>query len=411
MDEPPEALLPPIEELVSEFNDLPRPERRPDGSPNHWVFGTCRLYLDYDPTTDVIIAVNPQSNDVKMDGPGRMVSWETGSAQAEATVPYLLDAFLDDPRNIQNHPRPSAPWTWSTLDADKAQAVQDVLEKHGVRPEVCKVGVCSEEELEVLERVRGKVFQRLLDNAKKKPKPKSPVDPGNSTRCHGCGLKRQCFFTPLMMCSRCNKAHYHSRVCQLEHWTTHKRACAIHGALKHFYNRAAKDPDARALLKSLHLESYPVDQMLTLHLPLRRLVLAGQDTPENLELLFGPHYKQGVKKDHEDMRIECLLDPPPGSPSHAKYATTDAASLNASPRPATEAEQKMVKEVRDIQEQIRKRRAKGKPPSQEDMFAILWPITGRNWEAKYPVFVLARNTMVDPGVLADEFRGLSLSSA
>ncbi|KAK3364806.1 hypothetical protein B0T24DRAFT_712082 [Lasiosphaeria ovina] len=72
----------------------------------------------------------------------------------------------------------------------------------------------------------------------------------------------------------------------------------------------AKDPDARALLKSLHLESDPVDQMLTL-LPLRRLVLAGQDTPENLELLFWPHYKLGAKKDHEDMRIECLLDPPP----------------------------------------------------------------------------------------------------
>ncbi|KAK0701892.1 hypothetical protein B0T26DRAFT_877162 [Lasiosphaeria miniovina] len=309
MDEPPMVALPPIKESVSEFNDLPRPEKRPDGSLNHWVFGACHFYLDSDSPADIIIAVYPQSEDFNMDRPGMMVSMETGSAQAEATVPYLLAAFLDYNQDIPNHPPPSAPWTWSILDADKAQAVQDVLEKHGVRPE----------------------------------------------------------------------------------------------------NKAAKDPDARALLKSLHLESCPVDQMLNLHLPLRCLVLAGQDIPKNLELLFGPHYEQGVKKDHENMRIECLLDPPPGSPSHAKYATTDAASLNQSLRPATEAEQERVKEVRDIQERIRKRRAEGEPPSQEDTLAILWPISGRNWEAKYPAFVLARKTMMDLGIVPDGFQGLSLS--
>jgi hypothetical protein len=50
------------------------------------------------------------------------------------------------------------------------------------------------------------------------------------------------------------------------------------------------------------------DTASTSSLPLRRLILTGQDTPEKMWLLFGPQYERTLKEDHENARIECLLD-------------------------------------------------------------------------------------------------------
>jgi hypothetical protein len=140
-------------------------------------------------------------------------------------------------------------------------------------------------------------------------------------------------------------------------------------------------------------------------LPLYRLILTGQDTPEKMRLLFGPQYERTLKEHHGKARIECLLDPPPGSPSHVLRASMgmDDPSLVQALRPATEAEKKRVEEVREMQALIRLRVGAGKSPSLTDMQAIIRSF-GQDWSEKLPTYDLAVNTM-DQGVPAGGYRG------
>lgn len=127
---------------------------------------------------------------------------------------------------------------------------------------------------------------------------------------------------------------------------------------------------------------------------MRRLVITGQDSPENMELLFGPNCRRDAK--HEETRIDILLDPPRGSPSYASHSCFDDKALGRSPRPATDAEQRKITQVREMQEAIRQRVGAARRPSKEDMMAILTG-PGPNWTAKLPMYTLAANTM-DQGV-------------
>lgn len=122
-----------------------------------------------------------------------------------------------------------------------------------------------------------------------------------------------------------------------------------------------------------------------------------------MRLLFGPQYERTLKEDHETARIECLLDPPPGSPWHVLNASMHDPSLVRSLRAATEAEKQKVEEVREMQALIRGRVGAGKSPSSADMHAILQTF-GPNWPAKLPTYTLAANTM-DQGVPAGGRRG------
>lgn len=115
-----------------------------------------------------------------------------------------------------------------------------------------------------------------------------------------------------------------------------------------------------------------------------------------MQLLFGPQWESHIKQDHEAARIECLLDPPPGSPVYVLNAPMNDSSLVRSPRPATEAEQQKVREVREMQALIRRRIGVGKSPSSSDMQAILTTF-GADWSTRLPTYSLAANTM-DQGV-------------
>ncbi|KAM7202690.1 hypothetical protein V8F33_002616 [Rhypophila sp. PSN 637] len=94
------------------------------------------------------MAVNPQSHYVLQRGPGQILSLPTTHEKATATIPYLLDAFANLNPMYASTPT-FAPWTWSTLDPDMARAIEDGLKEHGVKPELCKVTVCTAEEQEI----------------------------------------------------------------------------------------------------------------------------------------------------------------------------------------------------------------------------------------------------------------------
>ncbi|GAB1312837.1 hypothetical protein MFIFM68171_03047 [Madurella fahalii] len=386
-----------MDDRVRAFNNIPRPKKTPSGLPNHWVFGVC--HVDLTPPGDLVLAIQPKSRFLKRGGPGQILSLATAHDKAEALIPYLLDAFIE-PAGPDD--QLATPWTWSTLDQELAQAVQDSLRTHGVKPELCQVSICTAQEREILEEGRDSIFKVLLQSVSRAP---AAVEIGDSTKCHGCGMGRECFFKPLKKCSRCNKAFYHSRDCQKEHWKRHKATCgpspnasSLIDAFTYYNTRAPNDPEARALMTSLGLDLNPSSSGTAL--PLHRLVLTGKDTPENLRLFFGS--KDAIKADHENARIECLLDPPPGSPSHIIHSHMGDPPLPRNLRQATEAEQQKLDEVRAMQERIRQRVGVGKAPSSQDMQAIL-KSCGPNWTTMLPIYHLAVNTM-DQGVPAGGYR-------
>ncbi|KAK0647174.1 hypothetical protein B0T16DRAFT_329764 [Cercophora newfieldiana] len=365
-----------MEAKVRAFHALPRTEKLPDAAaavPNHWAFGVCKVHIHHDthPRDDILLAVHVESAYLNHSGPpAALLSFATAREKAEAALPYLLDAFTD-PRLACSQLGPLAPWTWSTPDPAMAAAMGEVLKSHGVTAALCQVGPDF-------------------------------VEPGDATKCHGCGLSHECFFPPdpLKRCARCGEAWYHSRQCQAKHWKYHKPTCrppvadaaaAALDARDYYRKKAPTDPAACALMSSLRLpDGHPNGGETSL--PLHRLILTGQDTPDNMRLLFGPQYERTLQDDHETARTEFLLDPPPGSPWHALTASMHDPSLARSLRPATDAEKQKVEEVREMQALIRKRVGPGKSPTSVDMEAIRKEFKS-NWSDKLPIYTLAKNTM------------------
>ncbi|KAM7185894.1 hypothetical protein V8F20_011598 [Naviculisporaceae sp. PSN 640] len=380
------------------FNQLDRSEMTPCGQyRNHWVFGICHVASQLG---DIIFVTNPQGAYMNISGKCRILELPTAQEKAEAVIPHLLDIFLK-----WQELRPSvpafAPWSWSTLEPDMAQALESSLKKLRVMPELCKVGVCTEEERGELEKDRDEFYKTMASvlNYDEEELP----SPGDSTKCHGCGLSYKCFFRPLIKCSGCGEAFYHSVECQTKHRKKHKPWCdsatttsAMVDARAYYQLQAQEDPEARDLMNSLRLQSQP--KRAKLALPMHRLVLTGQDTPENLRLLFGPaSTSDQIKEFHERVRLEFLMEPPPGSPCHVLHAQYgDASLVQDLPPLATEVEKQMMDEVREMQIAIRQKVGPGNTPSSTDMQAILTSL-GPDWKAKLQTYWIALNTM-DQGV-------------
>ncbi|KAK5659706.1 hypothetical protein OQA88_917 [Cercophora sp. LCS_1] len=209
-----------MEEQVRLFNALPRPKKTPiTRKSNHWVFGSCHAELN--PPLDFQFVVNPESGSRRSPGKGLFPPHASAFHKAETAVGYLLDAFTDKGGNRRSPL--FVPWSWSTLDADTARAVEERLRDNGIRAELCKVGVCSAAERAALEDAREDLMDFLSPPVDRRP---AAVEPGDTTKCHGCGMGQDCFFMPLMRCARCGKASYHSSECQKSHWKRHKPICS-----------------------------------------------------------------------------------------------------------------------------------------------------------------------------------------
>lgn len=141
--------------------------------------------------------------------------------------------------------------------------------------------------------------------------------------------------------------------------------------------------------------------------PIRRLVAKGRDTPENLALFFGgqgqPSTEDFFSKAYKDIRLEILLRPPPGSPS---YVYAEGLGLDDgyppstwTPREPSPAEAREIREVRDMQETVRRHMgARGvSDVSNADMRDIVAQNFGDRWVDGMQVCTCALNTM-DRGV-------------
>lgn len=134
-----------MEDAVRRFNQLPRPGSTPSGLPNHWVFKVSHVPLQ--PPGDLVIVVHPRSYFILQAGPAQILSLPTLADKAEALIPLLLQTFV---KSIDPAIQPFSPWSWATEDAEMAAAVEEKLRLHGVKEELCRVGVCSAEDAGVL---------------------------------------------------------------------------------------------------------------------------------------------------------------------------------------------------------------------------------------------------------------------
>ncbi|KAK1655031.1 hypothetical protein BDP81DRAFT_308743 [Colletotrichum phormii] len=370
-----------MERAVRDFKTLGRSKTTPSGLDNKWVFGI--RHVDLNPPGDLLLAVHPVSRFVLQGGPAQILSQPTERDRARAAVIPLLQAFSKGSPGAEH--AAFAPWSWSTDSSELAAAIG---------PELAAAGISGG-------------LEPGADTAAS-----SAVSPGDSSKCHGCSLSSENFSSPMKKCSACLKAWYHSQDCQRSHWKEHKPTCVANRpktqapedpsatpssevAYNYYNNVARKSPEGQALMRSLHLD--PISTHKGLSLPLRRLVITGKDTPENMQVLFGPTFLS-QKNEHERIRLEILLDAPRGSPVHKMAEFDDAGvdRLTRAVRPPSQTEQETMKEVREIQKKVQRKIGVGNSPDSGVMREILMTM-GPNWPEKMHLYTLAINTM-DQGV-------------
>ncbi|KAK8093771.1 hypothetical protein PG997_000456 [Apiospora hydei] len=124
---------------------------------------------------------------------------------------------------------------------------------------------------------------------------------------------------------------------------------------------ASQDPAAKALMRQVDLPAHgaiPAESRKRRHcFPLRRLVLMGQDTPENLALFFGKAKSaRVVTGPQRTYRLEALFGgAPTGSLGHRINMSggLDLMGPSWTPRPASATETWELQEIRAIQEALR----------------------------------------------------------
>lgn len=75
---------------------------------------------------------------------------------------------------------------------------------------------------------------------------------------------------------------------------------------------------------------------------MRRLVVTGKDTPENMRLIFGQNWEASGKTMYQLVRMEVLVQPGPDSPDCELYSRWDKTAPYWSPRPASDEEKRQM---------------------------------------------------------------------
>ncbi len=134
---------------------------------------------------------------------------------------------------------------------------------------------------------------------------------------------------------------------------------------------------------------------------IRRLVLTGNDTPDNLLKFFGlyPTDEGEIKEYHYEALLEVLLKPPMGSYYYAMATShrMDEGCPTQTPREAEEEEEEDLEMIRELQGCIRRhmfsRRRSMRSIDHDDMEDILTDTLGTDWESGKREYLYALNSI------------------
>lgn len=143
------------QDLISNFNTLPRPARMPSGQvPNHWNISIRHVALS--PPGDLVFFVQPNSYYVHSEGPIQTVEGQTPGhvlnpkslVTLQTIARLIMKAFVEG-MGVDSGVATSAPWTWTTNEPNFARRIIKVMTDMGVRQDLMSMVVADADELAI----------------------------------------------------------------------------------------------------------------------------------------------------------------------------------------------------------------------------------------------------------------------
>ncbi|KAL8878827.1 MAG: hypothetical protein Q9198_003440 [Flavoplaca austrocitrina] len=141
------------QDLISNFNILPRPARTPSGLvPNHWNISVRHVALN--PPGDLVFFVQPDSQYVHVEGPIQTVEGQTPGhvlnpkslVTLQTIARLIMKAFVEGTGADSSIPT-SAPWPWTTDERNFARRIIKVMTDMGVRQDLLNMTVADADEM------------------------------------------------------------------------------------------------------------------------------------------------------------------------------------------------------------------------------------------------------------------------
>ncbi|KAG8532349.1 uncharacterized protein KY384_002834 [Bacidia gigantensis] len=170
-------------------------------------------------------------------------------------------------------------------------------------------------------------------------------------------------------------------------------------------NTAPTKPEAQALAARLGLDfpsNSPHGYQCGLVYPIRRLIVTGEDSPENYAILLGPLWETKAMNIIKETRIEVLKCPPVGSPSYKVAGYVDQGAPRWTPKPLyatanavisvapTPEEEAQLAEVRSMSDVINQHMGEKKNVQNSDVKDMLTSM-GSDWGKNLGAFQSAMN--------------------
>ena len=143
------------QDLISNFNALPRPARAPSGRvPNHWNISIRHVTLS--PPGDLVFLVQPDSHYVHSEGPIQIAEGQTPghvlnpkSLLTLQTIARLIMKAFVEGTGTGSAIAASAPWSWATNEPNFARRIIKVMTDMGVRADLMNMVVADADELAI----------------------------------------------------------------------------------------------------------------------------------------------------------------------------------------------------------------------------------------------------------------------
>lgn len=155
------------QDLISNFNALPRHARWPSGVvPNHWNISIRHVTLS--PPGDLVLLVQPASQLVHTEGPIQIVEGQTPGhllnpkslVTLQTIARLIMKAFVEGMSGA-SFVAASAPWSWATNDPNIARRIMKVMTDMGVREDLLDMGVADTAELATCDKAWDSLSQEL----------------------------------------------------------------------------------------------------------------------------------------------------------------------------------------------------------------------------------------------------------